>query len=187
MIYLTTFSYYAIFASVVLVYGIGFNKIAEIGTVKFKETIFYVKCAITVVSSVVISWLIIHYLLVPLKITELYPLVCFIVFACISSFLGAIINLTTGKSTTEFSISFLIILLSIAESSSLLMSIIISLSSIVGMILIIPFSLTFRRRVCSNGNLLDETYYCLYFIFLAVLILLLTAWDIGWLNQGVIQ
>lgn len=187
MIYYYTFVYYAIFASIVLVYGVGFNKIAEIGTVKFKEPIFYIKCAISIISSVVISWLLIHYLLVPLGITELFPFVCFIVYACISSFIVAIINLTTGKTTSEFSISYLIVLLSIAESSSLLMSIVISISCIIGMIIIIPLSLTFRRRVCSNGNLLDETYYCVYFIFLAILILLLTAWDVGWLNPGVIQ
>ena len=187
MIYYNSFLYYSLFASVVLIYGVGFNKIAEIGTVKFKEPIFYIKCAITIVSSVVISWLITHYLLVPLTITELYPLVIFFVYTCISSFFAAIINLTTGKSTVEFSISYLIIFISISESNSLLLSIIISLSCIIGMLIIIPFSLTFRRRVCSNGNLLDETYYCIYFNFLAVLILLLSAWDIGWLNPGVIQ
>ena len=75
MIYYYTFVYYAIFASIVLVYGVGFNKIAEIGTVKFKEPIFYIKCAISIISSVVISWLLIHYLLVPLGITELFPFV----------------------------------------------------------------------------------------------------------------
>ena len=187
MIYYNTFLYYAIFASVVLIYGIGFNKVAEIGTVSFKEPIFYIKCSISIVASVVISWLITHYLLVPLKITELFPLVCFFVYTCISSFLAAIINLTTGKSSVEFSISYLVIFLSIAESNSLLMSIVISISSLIGMLIIIPFSLTFRRRVCSNGNVLDETYYCLYFIFLAILILLLSSWDIGWLNPGVIQ
>ena len=76
MIYLHTFLYYTFFSSVVLIYGIGLNKIAEIGIVKFKETIFYVKCAFTIISSSVIAWLMTYYLLVPLKITELFPLVC---------------------------------------------------------------------------------------------------------------
>ena len=161
MIYFQTFLYYSLFSSIVLIYGIGLNKIAEIGIVKFKEPIFYIKCSISIVSSSVISWLITYYLLVPLTITELYPLVCFIVFACISTFLGGITRLTTGNSTSEFAVSYLLI--------------------------IIPFSLTFRRRVCSNGRLLDEKYYSLYFIFLAVLILLLSVWDIAWLNPGAIQ
>lgn len=187
MIYFDTFFYYALFASVSLLYGVGLNKVSEIGTVNFKEIIFYVKCGITIVSSAVISWLIINYLLVPLKIAELYPLVCFVVYAFISSFLGAIINLTTGRSTSEFSISFLIVLVSIAESSSLMLTFIISLSCISALLMIIPFSLTFKKRVCSNGRSLDETYYSIYFIFLAIMILLLSAWDIGWLNQGVIQ
>lgn len=187
MIYLFTFLYYVLFSSVVLIYGIGLNKIAEIGIVKFKETIFYVKCAIAIISSAVISWLITYYLLVPLKITELYPLICFIVYATISTFLGGIIRLTTGRTTSEFAISYLIILLSIAESSSLLFTLFISLCSLLSMLIIIPFSLTFRRRLCSNGRLLDEKYYSLYFLFLAVLILLLSVWDIVWLNPEVLK
>ena len=187
MIYFYTFLYYSLFSSTVLIYGIGLHKIAEIGIVKFKETIFYVKCAISIISSSVISWLITYYLLVPLKITELYPLVCFIVYASISTFLGGIIRLTTGKTTSEFAVSYLIILLSIAESSSLLFTLFISLCSLLSMLIIIPFSLTYRRRVCSNGRLLDEKYYSLYFFFLAVLILILSVWDIVWLNPEVIQ
>ena len=187
MIYGYTFLYYTLFASVVLIYGIGLNKIAEIGIVKFKETIYYVKCAISIVSSAVISWLITYYLLVPLKITELFPLICFIVYATICTFLGGIIRLTTGRTTSEFAVSYLVILLSIAESSHLLFTLFISLSSLLSMLIIIPFSLTFRRRLCSNGRLLDEKYYSLYFIFLAVLILLISVWDIVWLNPGVIK
>ena len=187
MIYFYTFLYYSIFSSAVLIYGIGLNKIAEIGIVKFKETIFYVKCAISIISSSVISWLITNYLLVPLKITELFPLICFIIYACISTFLGGIIRLTTGKTTSEFAVSYLIILLSIAESSSLFFTLFISLCCLLSMLIIIPFSLTFRRRVCSNGRLLDEKYYSLYFFFLAVLILILSVWDIVWLNPEVIK
>ena len=187
MIYFHTFLYYSLFSSVVLLYGIGLNKIAEIGIVKFQKPIFYIKSSLSIVSSAVISWLITYYLLVPLTITELYPLVCFIVLACISTFLGGIIRLTTGNSTAEFAVSYLLVLLSIAESSSLLFTLFISISGLLSMIIIIPFSLTFRRRVCSNGKLLDERYYSLYFIFLAVLILILSVWDIVWLNPGAIQ
>ena len=187
MIYLNTFLYYALYASAVLLYGIGLSKVSEVGTVKFKHLIFYFKCGISIISAAVISWLIIHYILVPLKLTELYPLICFIVYVCISTFLGAIINLTIGQTTTEFSISYLIILLSIGESTSLLFTLVISLSCIISLSAIIPFSLTFKRRVCSNGRLLDESYYSLYFIFLAMLILLISAGDINWLNPGVIK
>ena len=187
MIYFYTFLYYSLFSSSVLIYGIGLNKIAEIGIVKFKDTIFYVKCAVSIISSAVISWLLTYYLLVPLKITELYPLVCFIVYATISTFLGGIIRLTTGRLTSEFSVSYLVILLSITESSSLLFTLFISLCTLLSMLFIIPFSLTFRKRVCSNGRLLDEKYYSLYFFFLAVLILILSVWDIVWLNPEVIK
>ncbi|BDC93460.1 hypothetical protein SAMN04487977_101651 [Treponema bryantii] len=187
MIYFYTFLYYSLFSSVVLIYGIGLNKIAEIGIVKFKEPIFYVKCSVSIISSSVISWLLTYYLLVPLQITELYPLICFIVYASISTFLGGIVRLTTGRLTSEFAVSYLVILLSITESSSLLFTLFISVCCLLSMLIIIPFSLTFRRRVCSNGRFLDEKYYSLYFLFLAILILLLSVWDIVWLNPEVIK
>ena len=107
MIYINSIIYYTLFSSAVLVYGIGLNKIAEIGIVKFKEPLFYTKCAVSILASSVISWLIIYYILVPLKITELFPLICFIVYSCISTFLGCMIQLTTGEYTAEFSVSYL--------------------------------------------------------------------------------
>ena len=56
MIYFYTFLYYSLYSSVVLIYGIGLNKIAEIGIVKFKEPIYYVKCAISIISSAIKSY-----------------------------------------------------------------------------------------------------------------------------------
>jgi len=187
MLYVNTFFYYTLFASIVLIYGIGLNKVVETGISKLFDFVYYAKASVSILATSVLSWLIINYILVPLNLIELYPLLCFLVFICINTFLEALVRLTTGITTTEFIISFLIILLSCSESTSILNTIIICLASYVALLITVPFSITFKKRVCSNGNFLDEKYFSLFFIFLAILILLITTWDIGWLSKGVIS
>lgn len=184
MLYVNTFFYYTVFASIVFIYGIGLNKVIETGISNFYSLLFYVKASVSIMTTSVISWLIIKYVLIPLELVELYPLLCFLVFVFINTFLEALVRITTGHSTTEFIISFLIILLSISESTSLMNTIIICLSSYVALLITVPFSITFKKRVCSNGKFLDEKYFSLFFIFLGVLIILISAWDIGWLSKG---
>lgn len=187
MLYLNTFLYYTLFASVALIYGIGLNKVIESGISKFNDLIFYIKASLSILITSVLTWLIINYILVPLTLVELYPLMALLVFVCINTFLEALVRLTIGISTTEFVISFLIILLSLSESTSILNTIIICLASYVALLITIPFSITFKKRACSNGNFLDDKYFGLFFIFLAIIILIVTTWDIGWLGQGVIK
>lgn len=187
MLTINTLLYYTLFASVVLIYGIGINRIAEIGISKFYDLIYYIKAACSILITSVLSWLVNNYILVPLKLIEISPLICILIFICISTFFEAIVRITTGNSVSEFVVSFLIILLSISESTSLINTIIICLSSFLSMIILIPFSITFKKRVCSNGQFLDEKYYSLFFIFLALLIIIISTCDIGWLNSEVIQ
>lgn len=187
MLYVNAFFYYTLFASIVLVYGIGLNKVIEIGISKFHDVIFYIKASITIMITSVLSYLIVKFILVPLNLVELYPLLCFLVFVFINTFLEALVRITTKQTTTEFIISFLIILLSISESTSLINTIIICLASYLALLLTVPFSITFKKRVCSNGNFLDNNYFSLFFIFLAILIILISTWDIGWLSKGAIS
>ena len=111
MIILNTFLYYILFASIVLIYGIGINKISEFGISKNLNFIFYVKSILTVYATTLISWEITQKILLPLKIIELAPLIIFLVFICLNSFFQAIIMIITGKKSTEFSVTYLIILL----------------------------------------------------------------------------
>lgn len=187
MIFFDTFLYYTFFASVVLIYGIGINRVAEIGITKFYDIVYYIKASISILTSSVLSWLITEFILVPLNITELYPLIALLIFICINSFLEALVRLTTGTTATEFVISFLIILLSISESTSIINSIIICFSSYIALLILIPFSITFKKRVCFNGQFLDEKYYSLFFMFLSILIIIMSTWDIGWLNSEVMK
>ena len=97
-------------------------------------------------------------------------------------------NISSGMvKCGEFIVSFLIILLSIFESTSILFSILICASSFISILFLIPFCISFKKRITANGKQLDEKYYSLFLIFLAILILLLTVFDINWLKPGVLK
>ncbi len=187
MIYLDTFLYYSVFASSVLIYGIGVNKIIEVEITKDINVLNYLKAIISILSTSMLVWLITNYILMPINLIEFFPLLALLLFVAINTFVEGLMRLTTGKSYSEFIISFLIVLLSIFESSSFLNTILICAGCFASILLLIPFNITFKKRLCSNGQLLDERYYGYILIFFAILILILSVWDIGWLNEGVIQ
>lgn len=187
MIYLQTFLYYTIFSSIVIIYGIGLSKTVEIGVSLFYKPVFYLKALFTIISSSVLSWIFTKYILVPLKLVELFPLVSLLIFICISAFIEALVRLTCGFSVSEFVISFLTILLSIFESASILFSILICVSSFVSLFIFVPFGIAFKNKITANGKTIDEKYCALFFIFIAVLILLLTVFDANWISLGVLK
>ena len=181
---LTTFLYYVCFASVILIYGIGTNKVFDLNLSKIKSVTFCTKILLSILVSSILCWLITKSILVPLKMEELYPLVGFLVYICINAFLEALIRLTTGKSATEFVFSYLVIILSICESTSFVNTIIISLSCLSSFALTMPFIAAFKQR---NNDVSNEKYFCRLFLYIAILIFVISVWDIMWINPEVIQ
>jgi hypothetical protein len=176
--------YYICFASVVLIYGIGTNNVIELGSYRLKNITYCAKVFISILISSMLSWLVTKGILVNIKLTELFPLVSFLIFICINAFLEALIRLTTGRSATEFVFSYLVIILSISESTSFVNTIAICLSCILSLVCIIPFIIAFKK---SNGHTDEEKYYCRLFLYIAILILTISVFDVLWFNPGVIQ
>ena len=184
MTFLNTFLYYVCFASVVLIHGVGSNKVFDLTLTRLKDITFLSKILLSIMLSSIVSWFVTKGILVPLKMTELYPLVSFLIYICINTFLEALIRLTTGKSATEFVFSYLVIILSIAESTSFINTITITFSCLCSFLLTIPFLTAFKQR---NNDASAEKYFCRLFLYIAILILVISVWDIMWINPEVIQ
>ena len=184
MSFFATSLYYVCFASVILIYGIGTNNAIDFDSIKINNITFCTKIFISILISSMLSWFVTKGILVPLKLTELYPLVCFLIFICINAFLEALVRLTTGKSTTEFVFSYLVIILSVSESTSFLNTVAICLSCVLSVILLLPFIIAFKR---GNNKTNKENYYCRLFLYIAILILIISVFDILWFNLGVIK
>jgi len=184
MSFLSTFLYYICFASVILMYGIGTNKILDISFSLIKNITYSAKILISILLSILVSWFVTKGILVHIHLAELFPLVAFLIYICINTFLEALLRLTTGKSTAEFIFSYLVIILAISESTSFVNSLIITLCSISSFVLIIPLILAFRKR---NNDISRDKLFCRLFLFLAIIILTISVWDIMWINPEVLQ
>lgn len=184
MNFISTFLYYSFFASVILFTGIGTNQIINSNFDKLKSLTYCSKIIISIMLSALIGWLVTKGILVPLKAVELFPLVSFLIYICIDTFLEALIRLTTGKSTTEFIFSYLVIILAISESLTVSATFVITAGCLLAFIGIIPFVMAFRKR---NSDTTSDVIYCRLFLYFAILLIALSCWDIAWSNPEVFQ
>jgi hypothetical protein len=47
---------------------------------------------------------------------------------------------------------------------------------------IVPLIIAFKSKVCPEIKVINEKYYALFFIFLAVLIIIFSVADVSWIN-----
>ncbi len=183
-----TFFFYTVFSSAVLLYGIGLNT-ATIVCDSLKElTLPLVKIVGTVISSTVLSWIIIRHILIPLHIVLMYPLISILIYFALSVFFEVLIRITTGKITSEFNFSFLITLLALNESTSILDVLMISFSAMCSFFLLLPLMYSLKKRidVLSESQIYGNKK-ALVFLSVALLILILSFANVSWLNPGVLK
>ena len=143
-----TFFYFLLYCSAVLIYGIGLNRAAVLSR-SMDKTLFFqlIKCTIVVLCSTILTFVIIKELLIPANLIELYPLIALLIFISVSVFVEIIMRITTGLKTSEFAVSYLIILLTLNESLGIIDSIVIAVSCMLSFILILPVLFSLRSRI----------------------------------------
>src|SRR5574344_788408 len=180
--------YYMFYCSAVLFYGIGLNRTTVLSrSMDRKLVLQIIKCMIAVLCSAALTWLIIMQILVPAELVELYPVIALLIFISITVFLEIIIRITAGVTTSEFSVSYLIILLALSESTGIADALIIAASSMASFILILPVLYALRQRIeiarPRNDKIKKKSFVMLT---MAVIIICLAAWNVSWLNRGVL-
>ena len=63
-----TLLYYVFFSSSLFLYGVGINRMADIGFIKRIDITFYVKLILAISITAVVGWLVTNYILLPLGI-----------------------------------------------------------------------------------------------------------------------
>ncbi|MFA6855591.1 MAG: hypothetical protein WCR31_00145 [Treponema sp.] len=183
-----TFFYFSLYCSAVLIYGIGLNRTAVLSR-SLDKTLFFqlIKCTIVILCSTVLTFIIIKELLIPAKLVELYPLIALLIFISLSVFVEIIMRITTGFITSEFTVSYLIILLTLNESLGIIDSIVIAVSCMVSFIMILPVLFSLRKRIevarPKNDKIKKKS---LIMLSMAVIIISLAVWNVSWFNQGVL-
>lgn len=171
---IAAFFNYFFFSSAVLICGVGDNRFIAFSESISKLKLNFVKTLLTVSISLISIWAIGANFLVPLNLTELFPLVAIVIFLSLSIFFETMVRITTDEESSDFSISFLIVLFALIEGVSLPQILIIALAALLSFIVLILVVHTFNRnlRIINFKTRVDKR--ALIFILLAALITVIT-------------
>lgn len=184
---ISDFFYYLFYSSAILIYGIGINRATILCETPENMILKFIKMLISVCGTAVITYAVVTKILIKCNMAELFPFIAIVLFCCISVFLEAIIRLTAKNNTSDFAVSFLIILLAVNESSSLLQCFIICIFCTVGFFAIIPFLYAIRKRIEIAYPSRYFKNSSLIFISIAVIMIILAAYSASWLNPEVFR
>lgn len=185
--FLNSFFYYILFCSSVLIYGIGFNRESVMCNNPRKVLFNAVKSYVCVIISFIIMFFLNKALLIPLEIVEVFPFFALIIYITITVFLEILIQITTKKTSAEFAVSFLVLLLSVNEASTWLEGIFICAGCLTAFYVLIPilYALDKRMETSSANNMFKQK--SLIFLSMIIIMIALYSFNISWLNSGVIK
>ena len=179
--------YYFVYASAVLLYGIGLDRIGVLSPKPSHGFLGCLKMIFSVSASSVIAYLINSALLVPAHLTELAPFFAILVFVLFAVFMETIIRISAKISVAESCVSFLCVLLGLTEGSSIASCLIISCLSVILFYLFVPVLFAIRRRIKLSPLPRAFRNESVIFISIAIIMIVLLAWNVSWLNPGVLK
>ncbi|MCR5613278.1 hypothetical protein [Treponema sp.] len=184
---LNSFVYYILFCSSVLLYGIGFNR--ESVMCNYPKPVLFsaVKSYACVILTFALSFFINEALLIPLNIIELYPFFTLLIYITISVFFEIIIQVTTKRSSAEFAISFLTVLLALSEGLSIVEGILICSACLTSFYALIPVLYALDKRLKTSSNNAQFKQKCIILLGMVMIMIALYSFNISWLNSGVIK
>ncbi len=184
---LIDFLFYLLCCSAVLIYGIGINRNVEI-TLSRKNMFFSgFKSCLSSVITVTLSYLLIKFLLVPLRLCELYPFIALLIFLSFNVFLEILGQVTTKKTSAEFAMPFLAVLLALNEGTGLVSAIFITLSCMASFFLLIPVLYAILRRMEAVHSSDIFRQKCKLFCCLVIIMIAFYSLNISWFNPGVVK
>lgn len=123
------------------------------------------------------------FFLIPLRLVEFYPLIALIIFLIISTILETVVRITTGKITSEFIFSYLLILLALNESLNLTEVIIISIGGFISFALLVPVIYSIKKRVSIIGNQQPHgNKKSMVLISIAIIVMILAVGNVSWFS-----
>ncbi len=175
MMLLTDFFFYVLFAASVFVYGIGINRSFSISEHPRKLLNGAIKMFISISSSSAITYLIAVKILLPVHLTEAYPLAAVLVFSTISIFIESVVRITTKKSAAEYTVAILSVLLGVNESSSLFECVVISCFCAVSFLISILVFYMLRKKFANKAAVI--------IISLCIIIIAMHFWNVSWFSN----
>lgn len=176
--------YYIFFASSVILYGAGLNSLTIVCDSIHEIKLSLTKVLFSIVVTCMLSFQFMKVFLIPLRLLDFYPLVALMIYLTLSTLLETVVRITTGKITSEFIFSYLVILLALNESISLPEVVVISSGAFISFVLLIPVIYSLKKRVNVVGDIQPHgNRKSMILISLAVIVLILAVGNVSWLSM----
>lgn len=176
--------FYTFISSVVLIYGVGACSLMTYNHNFFHSVIDFCKTLIVVIVSIIITWTINFLFLAPYHAAILFPFFAFLSTFFITIFFDITLNKLITFQKYNFQTAFLIVVVSLSESSGFLQSIIIGVISVASFYILLPFLFGIRKRM-QNIQIASDFKNSLEFITLALIILGLYGICTSWLRMDI--
>jgi Na+-translocating ferredoxin:NAD+ oxidoreductase RnfA subunit len=180
-----TFFVYIFVSSTTLVYGLGFKKLIILSENPRHMIAYCLKSLLSITASISLTWVMANYTLAAFNMAEIYPFFAVLFTIFFSMIFQRFIFSSFKIDTAEFTLTFLTVILAVAEGIDFSNAMIIGISSCIAFYLLIPFLSAIRKRFQLLAIPTDLTTGALVFISLALIILALYSWNVSWLNLGV--
>lgn len=167
------FLYYILFSSAVLVYGVGVSKCIilcdDLGAFKLN----LIKILLTLVITSISAQAICIRFLVPLNLSDIYPLVAAVVLLVVAIFFETMIRITTNDTTSDFGFTYLVVLLALNESLTMLEAIFITLASLISFILLLLVTHVIKCSLYATKS--KVALRALIMVVLAILLIVISS------------
>lgn len=165
----TLILYYIIVSSAVLFYGIGINRTVSISGSVSDNFVSCFKALATASSTSAMTFLVTSWLLLPVHLAELFPLVAIIFFLIFTTLSEIFIGFGLDNTPTEFTIPLLSVFLGVNEGVSIGYAVVITCSCIISWYLLVIVFHAAKERVCFYTNDKGLKTYAVLLLCLAII------------------
>ncbi|MCM1320739.1 MAG: hypothetical protein NC041_04260 [Bacteroides sp.] len=176
------FFFFAFVSSSVLCYGIGVKRIFDLS--KRPEFFLFRMAAALCVSvlSVMAAWLVSQHILVPLRLQELLPLICALVFIPFAAAGDFVLGKICPVRFSETAVVFPSVLLALVVSPTFGAAVLSVVCCVLSCYLLTPILYAVRQRLRSARLMRDFKSGGAVLVSLAVIMCALYAWNIVWFH-----
>ncbi|MDY2843885.1 MAG: hypothetical protein SOT81_07890 [Treponema sp.] len=180
---LGTILYYIATSSAVLFYGIGINRTISIKDNFSDSLISCFKALMTGASTTALTYLISMWLLVPVHLAEIYPILAVVLFLIFTTLSEIFIGIGLDNTPTEFTIPLLSVFLGINEGLSIGLAVIITCTCIVSFYLLVIIFHSVKERISFYTTDSGLKTYAVLLICLAAAIIAISGCNNTWLSM----
>jgi len=174
--------FYFFIASIILVYGVGIKELLLVIDRPKNVLLYSLKTFLTTTFSVMLSWVVTTYILAEKNLTDIYPFFLLFITLGFSILFSYLIKLIFKIDIKEFSLTFLISLISINESVSFFSAISICVASTLCFYILIPILYSIKKRISISSAHIDIKTGFLILFSIALFLIVVFSYNISWLN-----